>query len=98
MKSIQNLTVNTNVTRSSFVWFRYVVFNATFNILFGEEAGVSDENHLATVSHWQTLSHNVVSSTSRLSGFEFTKLVVISTDYIGSRYSNYHTIVTTTTL
>ena len=32
---IQNLTVNTNVTRSSFVWFRYVVFNATFNILFG---------------------------------------------------------------
>jgi hypothetical protein len=48
---IQNLTVNTNVTRSSFVWFRYVVFNATFNILFGEEAGVSDENHLATVSH-----------------------------------------------
>jgi hypothetical protein len=41
---------------------------------------------------WHTLSHNVVSSTSRLSVFEFTKLVVISTDYIGSCNSNYHTI------
>ena len=45
---IQNLTVNTNVSRSSFFWVRYVVFNATFNILLG---GGSHENHLATVSH-----------------------------------------------
>jgi hypothetical protein len=28
-----------------------------------EESGVSGENHPPVVSHWQTLSHNVVSST-----------------------------------
>ena len=33
------------------------------------EIGVSGgENHRLTISHWQILSHNVVSSTSRLSG------------------------------
>ena len=54
-------------------------------------------------SHCQTLSHNVVSSTPRLSGFEYiilgtawsvfehTMLVVIGTDCIGSYKSNYHT-------
>ena len=47
---IQTLRVNTNASRSSFVWFRYVVFKATFNICLVEEAGVSDENNLATVS------------------------------------------------
>ena len=51
-----------------------MVFNATFNnisviswrsVLLVEEPG---ENHRPTTSHWPTLSHNVVSSTSRLSG------------------------------
>jgi hypothetical protein len=28
-----------------------------------EEIGVHRENHRPAVSHWQTLSHNVVSST-----------------------------------
>ena len=37
--------------------------------------------------HWQTFSHNVVSSTT---------LVVIGTDCIGRYKSNYHTITTTT--
>ena len=50
-------------------WF--TVFNATFNnitvilwrsVLLMEETG---ENHLPVVSNWQTLSHNVVSSTPR---------------------------------
>ena len=30
-----------------------------------EETGVPGENHRPVVSHWQTLSHNVVSSTPR---------------------------------
>jgi len=49
-----------------------VVFNATFNnisviswrsILLVEETRVPRENHRPAASHWQTLSHNVVSST-----------------------------------
>ena len=55
------------------VWFRFMVFNVTFNnisvvswplVLLVEETGVSGENHQPAVSHWQTLSHNIVSSTS----------------------------------
>jgi hypothetical protein len=30
-----------------------------------EETGVAGENHWPVASHWQTLSHNVVSSTPR---------------------------------
>jgi hypothetical protein len=30
-----------------------------------EETGVPEENLWSAASHWQTLSHNVVSSTSR---------------------------------
>jgi hypothetical protein len=33
-----------------------------------EETGVPGENHRPAASQWQTLSHNVVSSTSHLSG------------------------------
>ena len=49
-----------------------MVFNATFNnisviswrsVLLAEETGVPGENHRPVGSHWQTLSHNVVSST-----------------------------------
>jgi len=51
-----------------------MVFNATFNnisviswqlVLLVEETGIPGENHRPTASHWQTLSHNVVSSTPR---------------------------------
>jgi len=51
-----------------------IVFNATFinisviswrSVLLMEETG---ENHITAESHRQTLSHNVVSSTPRLSG------------------------------
>jgi len=51
-----------------------MVFNATFNnisviwwrsVLLVEEAKVPGENHRPAASHWQTLSHNIVSSTPR---------------------------------
>jgi len=35
-----------------------------------EETEVPGENHLPDASHWQTLSHNVVSTTPRLSGIQ----------------------------
>jgi len=50
------------------------MFNTTFNnisvilwrpVLLLEETGVPGENHRPVASHWQTLSHNVVSSTPR---------------------------------
>jgi hypothetical protein len=46
-----------------------MVFNATFNnilvilwqsALLVEETGTPGENHRPTISHWQTLSHNIV--------------------------------------
>ena len=49
-----------------------MVFNATFNnisviswrsVVLVEETGVLGENHWPVRSHWQTWSHNVVSST-----------------------------------
>jgi len=61
------------------LWFLYwnahqyrLVFNATFNnisvislwsVLLVEESRVPGENNRPVVSHWQTLSHIVVSST-----------------------------------
>jgi hypothetical protein len=53
-------------------WF--MMFNATFknisvilwlSVLFVKETRVSRESNWPVVSHWQTLSHNVVSSTPR---------------------------------
>ena len=79
-----------------------MVFNATFNnisviswrsILLVEEIRVPGENHRPAASYWQTLSHNVL-STSRLSGIRI--LLVIGTDCIGINKSNYHTLTTTT--
>jgi hypothetical protein len=61
----------------NFIDLRVMVFNATFNnisviswrsVLLVEETGVPGENHWPVTSHWQTLSHNVVSSTPCLSG------------------------------
>ena len=49
-----------------------MVFNATFNnisviswwsVLLVEDTRVPGENHRHITSHWQTLLHNVVSST-----------------------------------
>jgi hypothetical protein len=56
---------------------RVMLFNATFNnnsiiswrsVLLVEETGVPGENQRPTGYNWQTLPHNVVSSTPRLSG------------------------------
>ena len=55
-----------------------MVFNATFNnisvtslfcrsVLFVKESEVPGENHQSVASDWQTLSHNGVSITTRLS-------------------------------
>ena len=50
-----------------------MVFNATFNnisviswqsVLLVEETRVHGENHRYAASHWKSLSHNVVSSTT----------------------------------
>jgi hypothetical protein len=46
------------------------MLNATFNnisVLLVEETGLPGENHRSAASRWQ-ISHNVVSSTPRLSG------------------------------
>jgi hypothetical protein len=54
-----------------------MVFNATFNnisvmpwllVLLVEETGVPGENHQPAASHSRTLSHNVVSIKTSLSG------------------------------
>jgi hypothetical protein len=37
-------------------------------VLLVEETGVSGEKHSPAASHWQTLSHNVVSSTFAMNG------------------------------
>jgi hypothetical protein len=85
---------------------RIIVFKSTFNnisviswqsVLLVEKTGVHRENHRPATSLWQTLSHNVVSSTLRKwTWFELTTLVVIGTDYTGGCKSNYHAITTMT--
>jgi hypothetical protein len=62
------------------------VFNSTFynnsvilwlSVLLSEETGVPRENHRTAASHWQTLSHNVVS-------------VTCSRSLVVYRYSGFH--------
>jgi len=45
-----------------------MVFNATFNYISVLSVVETGENHRPVVNHWQSLSHNVVSSTTCLSG------------------------------
>ena len=65
------------------VWF--MAFNATFNsisvvswrsVLLMEKTRVLGENHRPAANHWQTLSHNVVSGTPRLSGIKLVKEII----------------------
>jgi hypothetical protein len=83
-----------------------MVFKATFNnisciswrsVLLAEETGVPRENHWPAACHWQTLSHNVVSSTPRHEQGSNSTSVMIGPDCTGSCKSNYYTITTTTT-
>ena len=56
--------------------------------------GVPGENHRSDASHWQTWSHNVVSSTPRLSRAWSHNVSDDRPDWIDSHKSNYHTIMT----
>ena len=56
---------------------RFTVFNTIFNnisviswrlVLLIEKTRILKDNHRPAASHWQTVSHNVVSSTPRLNG------------------------------
>jgi hypothetical protein len=53
-----NYTLSVNTFNNSSVISRWLV-------LLTEETGAPGENHRRVASHWQTLSHNVVSSTPR---------------------------------
>jgi len=85
-----------------------MVFNIFFNnisvmswrlVLLMEETGLPGENHRPAASYWQTLSQCCIEYISPWAGFELTTtLVVIGTDRIGSRNSNYQMIRTTTAL
>ena len=80
----------------------YMVFNTTFknisdisrrSVLLVEETG---ENRRSVTSHWQTLSHNIVSCRLPWTGLELTTLVMTGTDCTDSCKFNYHAITTTT--
>jgi hypothetical protein len=62
-----------------FLYPKFMVFNTTFtnisvilwqSVLLVEESVGPKENHRPVASHWQTLSHNVVSSTPCMSGIQ----------------------------
>ena len=64
------------------------------SVLLVEETRVCRENHRPISSHWQTWSHNVLSTYFDWAGFQLTTLVVIGTNFTGSCESNYHTFTT----
>jgi hypothetical protein len=67
-----------------------MVFNATFNnisaiwrsVLLVEETGVPGENPRPAASHWQTLSHNVVSSTPKEEFFIVSVILVVRLKFV----------------
>jgi hypothetical protein len=80
----------------------YTTFNNISTIswqsaLLVEETGVARENHRHVTSHWQ-IYHIVLHGVHLAwTGFEFTMMVVIGADGIGSYKSNNHMNTTTTT-
>ena len=86
--------------------FRFIVLTTTFNnisvilwrsVLLVLETGLPRGNHQPVASHWQTLSHSVVSSTPcHQQGSKLTTLVVIGTDCTGSCKPDYPTITAMT--
>jgi hypothetical protein len=67
----QNLISRIFMRYGLILWFGFMVLNATFNnisviswqlVQLAEETGITVENHRPSASHWQNLSHNVVSS------------------------------------
>ena len=70
-------------------YFSYIVVVSSI----GVETGVPRENHRPVASHWQTLSHHVISSTPR------QLLVVIGTYCTEAcKSTDYHTITATTAI
>jgi hypothetical protein len=69
-----------------------------WSVLLVEETRVPRENHPPATSHWQTLLHNVVSSTPRHELDSNWQCEWIGTESIDSCISKYHTISTTTAL
>ena len=63
----------------------------TISFIGGGKQEYPEINHWPVASHWETLSHNVVSSTTRLIGVRTHN---VSADCIGSCISNYHTSTT----
>jgi hypothetical protein len=93
---------------AGFVLFGVWCFNLTFNnisviswrlVLLLEETRVPGKNHWPVASHWQTLSHNVVSSTpgdkqgsnSQLQFFDLQIQPFLQSDSIDTRCSNEDT-------
>ena len=95
--------VNWHDPQTGLGW-RGMVFNATFNnipviswwsVLLLEETG---ENNWPDTSHWQTLSHNVVSSTPHQSpsaGFKLTTLVALNEEGYKHKYICFKRMHTT---
>jgi hypothetical protein len=66
---MQSLPITTNVVSSNPAHDHigeFQLYRGGHAVLLVEETGVLGENHRPVASHWQTLSHNVVSSTPGL--------------------------------
>ena len=102
-------TMNNFLTLLQVLVVMGMVFSATVNnisaiswlsVLLVWKTGIPVENHQPVASHWQAFSHNVLSSTSRLGGIR-THNVGGDSHWLqrySSYKSDYHTIMTTTTL
>ena len=65
------------------------------SVVLVEETGEPGENHRPAGSQWQAFSHNAISRVPRHDSMSaIGTFVVICTDYMGSRKSNYHAITT----
>ena len=60
---------------NSNIWLNNISVISWRSVLLVEETRVPGENHRPVASHWQTLSHNVVSNTPRLGGIRMVKNV-----------------------
>ena len=87
------------------IGLRVMVFNATFNnisvvswwsvLLVEENRSTRRKPPTCRKSLTSFITQCYIKYTSPWAGFEFSTLVVIGTDCIGSCKSNYHTITTT---
>ena len=52
------------------------------SVLLVEKTGVPGENHWPVTSHWETLSHNVVSSTPKEEFFIVSVILVVRLKFV----------------